>query len=620
MTRLCFGKLSLGFAAVLCLGLLGSPAQAQDSVAIDAPANIPAFGTAACSVNLTNSSDVEGYVLAISFEGEYLTVSNVTAGDIADDAELVVSEIFDEDDGFTLGVVMDATAPFEGQVIAGDDTEKSICDFDVEQDQILDSEVDVDFGFVDGTLNDPLLDNILVVDGQSISIDGTGATSTLETAPDSIFTFGDGSVPKNGTGTAQVLMTNGGPVQGFVCSVSHDAELELVDILIGLSAETVGAEFSVVNVEEGGGTIAVVLDFESPFSGQTIGAGDENEIALYEYRAAEGVDHPTEPDPCDEYEIWFDNGAYGDPALDNVIVIAGLSESPDISDTGIVCLEPGVLEDTEFHLSSTTGAPGDIVELCVSYVEPEDDIQGFSIAMCMPADSEGILTFVEDSWTIDGTIVDEVGAEYVNASYDNDATDGDGVEMTVGILMDALPPFDNQTVPQTLDPDGDGPQGYQALVIGCFQVEISEDAECETCYGVDFCDGVNADETQPVDNIAVIDFGSVGDFLTFSGEICIVADPEFVRGDCNNDSIVNIADAAAILGQQFQGLEVNCEDACDVNNDGRINLADTVFTLTFLFKSGDEPADPYPDQGPDQPDENGEEDDLGCEGGANPCA
>ena len=227
--------------------------------------------------------------------------------------------------------------------------------------------------------------------------------------------------------------------------------------------------------------------------------------------------------------------------------------------------------------------------------------------MCIPDDSEGILSYVVDSFSIDGTILDEVGTEFLNQSAENDLTDGDGKEMTVGILLDAIPPFDDQTVPQTDDP----------LLVGCFKVEVSSNAACDTCYDIDFCNGVNADETQPVDNIAVIDFGSENATLN-SGEICVTAEPEFTRGDCNSDLRVNIADAAAVLGQQFQGLEVGCLDACDGNNDGRVNLADTVYLLGFLFKSGDEPPAPYPGLGPDE-DAAGEEDDLGCEEGLNPC-
>ena len=85
---------------------------------------------------------------------------------------------------------------------------------------------------------------------------------------------------------------------------------------------------------------------------------------------------------------------------------------------------------------------------------------------------------------------------------------------------------------------------------------------------------------------------------------------------------VDIADAATMLEQQFQDFPVPCEDACDANDDGKINLADAVHLLNYLFDGGPVPPDPSPsliavpaDQGPDPTD-----DDLDCENGRDSCA
>ena len=62
-------------------------------------------------------------------------------------------------------------------------------------------------------------------------------------------------------------------------------------------------------------------------------------------------------------------------------------------------------------------------------------------------------------------------------------------------------------------------------------------------------------------------------------------------------------------------LEVGCVDACDANDDGKVNLADTVFVLNYLFKSGAAPPDPGPSTpGPDPTD-----DESDCEEGITPC-
>lgn len=51
-----------------------------------------------------------------------------------------------------------------------------------------------------------------------------------------------------------------------------------------------------------------------------------------------------------------------------------------------------------------------------------------------------------------------------------------------------------------------------------------------------------------------------------------------------------------------------CLDACDANDDGRVDLADSVFVLRFLFQFGGEPAAP----GPFQPGPDPTADELGC--------
>lgn len=61
----------------------------------------------------------------------------------------------------------------------------------------------------------------------------------------------------------------------------------------------------------------------------------------------------------------------------------------------------------------------------------------------------------------------------------------------------------------------------------------------------------------------------------------------FVRGDCNGDGSLNIADAIGALGLLFNpGGLPPCSDACDANDDGSFNIADIVAVLEFLFDPG----------------------------------
>ena len=62
----------------------------------------------------------------------------------------------------------------------------------------------------------------------------------------------------------------------------------------------------------------------------------------------------------------------------------------------------------------------------------------------------------------------------------------------------------------------------------------------------------------------------------------------FIRGDCNLDMGVNVADAVFLLSSLFiPGSDpLGCRDAGDVNDDGGVNVADAVFLLSSLFIPG----------------------------------
>ncbi len=77
----------------------------------------------------------------------------------------------------------------------------------------------------------------------------------------------------------------------------------------------------------------------------------------------------------------------------------------------------------------------------------------------------------------------------------------------------------------------------------------------------------------------------------------------FIRGDCDNDGEVNIADAFEALGYLFQGESIeNCPGACDYDDDGWVTIADVIAVLVYQFQGGSPPAQPFPDPGPDNTD------------------
>ncbi|MEE8142655.1 MAG: PQQ-dependent sugar dehydrogenase [Planctomycetota bacterium] len=61
----------------------------------------------------------------------------------------------------------------------------------------------------------------------------------------------------------------------------------------------------------------------------------------------------------------------------------------------------------------------------------------------------------------------------------------------------------------------------------------------------------------------------------------------YVRGDCNGDAVINVGDANQVMNflQGNSGVP-DCQDACDMNNDEAIDLADAIAILLYLFNDG----------------------------------
>jgi hypothetical protein len=622
---LCLEEIMFNLGTRSITGLLGavailvftSSASAQQSLSIAGASTVQGTGSATFCVELDSTAPVEGFVLAITYDSAVVTVDSIdrTALTSETEAELFVPEILGN--GWTLGVVMDSGPPFDGQTIAAGSGLSLAC-FTASSLLVFplgDPDVTTGFGFLDGTLNNPPLDNIIVQAGQSIgaaqglALNDAPAALTIQGIPPATLSIGDGSAIGSETGCVSIELDNDiGGTQGFVLAISHDADaLDLVDINFdGTATEmwlvpgTGALEFQVINIYPNGGTIGAVLDFD-PTSGPAspvIPAGQDTLIANYCYTCDNPITYPldgSDPPPAETTALSFADGTFGNPALDNVIVVGGQSISPLQEDGTFTCEPLGVpVENTKFSCGPRSyentadpaanpapaieGINGSEVEVCFFYCDPDDNIQGVQLAVCYDCN----LTMLD--FSITDSIFDEVGAEFFSYSIDDDAGDGDGCEFIAGILLDALPPFEDQTVPPTAVP----------LIIGCGTFYIDEADTCDTDLAIDFCDGVNAAQSLPTKNIAVIDYESIQNFQMDGCVVRVVPDELFQRGDCNSDDKVDLADAATVLGWQFQGEGILCPDACDANDDGKINLADSVLLMNYLFLSGSAPPDPGP--------------------------
>jgi len=572
--------------------------------------NASTQGTASTSMGLSldATAPTEGYVAAVAFDGSQCAVSDISPGSATNSAsaELFIAEIFD--DGFTIGCVVDASAPFEGNSIApGSGLE--LANIEITPTAIVDTDTDVAFDFSDGTLNSPPLDNIIVQGGLSIGAgDGlglSGGTLSLLEPPPATMIVEDGSAPADGfgtTGDARILLDNSlGGVQGFVVAVTHDsAGITLEAISLGEATLSTGAEFEITNIYTEGGTLGVVMDFNAPFDGQTIPIGTGTHIATYTYSCNDSniyVEGETAP-PASSSPLALADGVLGAPALSNVIVVGGLSVSPLKTDGTFTCEPVGVpAEDTclwmETQFDTAEGNYaylGQTGDLCFYYKDNDDYIQGFTFTVCYDCD----LTIHEDSWEFNGSILDQVGIEYLAVQVDDDCSDGETGELIVALLLDALPPFEGQTLPQTTD------LNEGRLLVGKMRVTVDDTAECDEEQLIYWCNDINGNGDVYLYNNVVIDYESIQVYERFDTSVYVVPEEIFQRGDCNSDDKVDLADSATMLANQFNGLPILCPDACDSNDDGVLNMADSVYLLNWLFKFGPIPPAPGPyEDGPD---------------------
>ncbi|MEM7166232.1 MAG: hypothetical protein AAF581_12250 [Planctomycetota bacterium] len=84
-------------------------------------------------------------------------------------------------------------------------------------------------------------------------------------------------------------------------------------------------------------------------------------------------------------------------------------------------------------------------------------------------------------------------------------------------------------------------------------------------------------------------------------EMVVVPPTEFIRGDANQDSVLNITDVIFLALWLFgAGPAGDCESAADVNDNGALDpLEDVLGLVQYLFQAGPAPAAPFPTCGPD---------------------
>ena len=74
---------------------------------------------------------------------------------------------------------------------------------------------------------------------------------------------------------------------------------------------------------------------------------------------------------------------------------------------------------------------------------------------------------------------------------------------------------------------------------------------------------------------------------------------DFIRGDCDGNGSIDLADAVALLDYLFTGGSLTCLATADVNDDSDMNLADPGTLLAYLYIGGSAPPEPFTSCGQD---------------------
>lgn len=317
----------------------------------------------------------------------------------------------------------------------------------------------------------------------------------------------------------------------------------------------------------------------------------------------------------------------GGHVLDNMLIVDGFSVRMDdglqLNNGMFVCNseeepveEPEVAcgdVDDDGNFLPVEGAVGESVSVCFLYRspvtdEPTERIQGLQLSVSYDCNLQCDPTSLDTT----GGVLDEVVPDFLEIQCDNipadDPADDDDCEMIAGILIEAVPPFEGETLP--------GTDVFRRLF--CLDFTIGPNAECGSTLPLEFVNGLDGNDIIPIANVAAINNQDVLlATMNCSVEVAgTLGEPEFIRGDCDFNGTTNVADGAAMVSHMFvmgeERFDAPCLDACDADDSGELDITDPIFILSWLFIDGS-PRPPLP--GPVSPGPDPTVDPLDCAAG-----
>ncbi len=378
-----------------------------------------------------------------------------------------------------------------------------------------------------------------------------------------------------GNASVNLDSSSGGPLQGWALAVCHDsAAIGLISVADGAATATVGAgggppAFDTINTFPDGWTVTVVIDF---LGCCTLAPGN-HELNVMQYDVSSIASGDTT-------DLCFCSGTLGSPPVAIVVAESGSLIPPAGLDSCCTVAPP--FHPDWFYLASNENVaapPGSTASATVSfsiepfYGSPGFDTQGFSMGWSA---SGGTNVSVADPVPVNDLagINGGTGPSFFGVS-------NFGADWTVGVVYNFLGGVFIQYSP------GSAPV-------------------CEAVYSFDGVTDVitiSVDDTlgsPPVSNVVVLSGASFAAAGLNPGTITVsvLCESLFIRGDCNDDHIVNLADAVWLLSELFlSGPPSSCPDACDADGDSMVDATDATYILNYRFLDGPPPAPPFPDCG-----------------------
>ena len=402
--------------------------------------------------------------------------------------------------------------------------------------------------------------------------------SGTATAQDITFRVDDASGLAGSLATVAVEADSDVALQGWSFSVCHDAPTaEPIECALGIDVEGLDLIFEMTELSDDGVTATVVLD---TFADLALPAGDARELARITY-LLQSNSGDSDLTLCD---------TLGDPPLGAVAVSDLLPVTPELV-SGVLSVGVDAPLFTYTVASATLGydaATGDdSFSVVTTFAEhpssPSAPNEVFGLHLALTHDDEYL----------------SVNSVEIDEEFD-DLNGGDGPEVVVIDILDGEWRVDLvfSTTDATVVLDASTTQ-----TVALIQYNTNPDSLINIMDPVltllEWSDELTTTGL-PSNSVQVNFDGGLSDMVMFDGLVTLIpGGPFFARGDCSADGDYNVGDGVAILGHVFLAVDAPCEDACDVNNDGLLDLTDAIDLLEHLFDDGPPPAVPFPGCGAD---------------------